>query len=391
MQDCILHIGMPKTGTTSIQSSLSNSLCDRRFRLITLDSYFGDRMMSAAFMPTVFDHAPIFFRGIRPEQMKPIQSTAKTYLDRSLRSATKSGQIPIISAEMIWRFSKEQLSTLSAFLATRGFRPKVYGYIRAPLDMLESSFQQKIKVGRGEPWKELLGMIHGHPFRRRISDLDNVFGRESVDLKYFDPASFPGECVVMDLCEHAGIEFSRNKVVRVNESLNLNAIKFLYAIGRYRVAQGKTLPASMRTMDLLKWQTLTNVLQTVPGPPLRLHSSLTLPLVETFKVEQPAIEKRLRRSAPLTLAVRGNDEGIRSESDLSRFDRVALDWLEDFTGRRIGQNEQGSGIASEIGGMLDRLSLRQMLLHVPAASGKLIRDRIRNITKRNLRKISLYL
>jgi hypothetical protein len=76
---------------------------------------------------------------------------------------------------------------------------------------------------------------------------------------------------------------------------------------------------------------------------------------------------------------------------LSRFDRVAVDWLEDFTGRRIGQNEQGSGIASEIGGMLDRLSLRQMLLHVPAASGKLIRDRIRNITKRNLRKISLYL
>lgn len=386
MQDCILHIGMPKTGTTSIQSSLSDSLCDRRFRLITLDNYFGNHMISAAFMPTEFDRASIFFRGVRPEQIRTIQSNAKAYLDRSLRSARKSGQVPIISAEIIWMFSKEQLRTLSNFLAKRGFRSKVYGYIRAPLDMLESVLQQKIKIGRVEPWKELLGMIRGFPYRRKISELDDVFGQESVDLKFFDPASFPSKCVVVDLCERAGIEFSRNKVVRVNESLNLNAIKFLHSLGRYRVAQGKTLPASMTTMDMLKWESLAHVLKTVPGPPLRLHSSLTLPLVEATKVEQLAIEERLRRSVPLTLAVRRKDEGIRSESDLNRFDRVALDWLEDFTGRRIGQNGQDSDIASAVGGMLDRLSV----LHMPMVSAKLIRDQIRLSTRRNLMKTRTY-
>ena len=152
MHECILHIGMPKTGTTAIQSSLFESLRDKRFRLVTLDSYFGNRTMSAAFMPTEFDRASIFFRGVGPDRMKSVRSAAIAYLDRTLRAARQSGQVPIISAEMIWMFSEEQLRTLATFLATRGFRPKVYGYIRAPLDMLESVFQQKVNVGRNEPW-----------------------------------------------------------------------------------------------------------------------------------------------------------------------------------------------------------------------------------------------
>ena len=386
MHDCILHIGMPKTGTTAIQSSLFESLRDKRFRLITLDSYFGNRTMSAAFMPTEFDRASIFFRGVGPDQMRSLQSTAIAYIDRSLRSARRSGQVPIMSAEMIWMFSEEQLRTLAAFLTTRGFCPKVYGYIRAPLDMLESVFQQKVRVGRNEPWKELLGIMQGPPLRLEISLLDAVFGQASVDLKYFDPDTFPDRCVVMDLCERAGIEFDRDKVVRVNESLNINAIKFLCAIGKYRIAQGKSMPPSMSAMEMLKWESLVDVLSAVPGPSLRLHPSLTSTFAESFTAYQPSLEKRLGRSIPSTLAVRRSDEGVRLEAELSSFDRVALDWLEEFTGERVGLDGQDPGVASAVGGMLDRIAI----LHMPAVSVRIVRDRLRLKVRRQLMKSVRY-
>ena len=382
MHDCILHVGMPKTGTTAIQSSLFGSLRDKRFRLITLDSYFGNRTMSAAFMPTEFDRGSIFFRGVDPARMSSVRATATAYIDRSLRSARRSGRVPIISAEMVWMFSEEQLRTLASFLATRGFRPRVYGYIRAPLDMLESVFQQKIRVGRTEPWRELRRIMEGQPLRTRISVFDDVFGEASVDLRYFDPECFPGRCVVMDFCERAGIEFDRDQVFRVNESLNINAIKFLHAIGRHRIAQGRSMPFSMTLMELLKWESLVHVLQRVPGPSLRLHSSLTSAFAESYRSEQPWLEKRLERSAPSTLAVRRNDEGIRSEAELGSFDPAALDWLEAFTGERVGGDGQDPGVAAAVGAMLDRISI----LRMPSVSVKVARDRLRLKARRRLMK-----
>ncbi|MDG1360768.1 MAG: hypothetical protein P8P71_10035 [Phycisphaerales bacterium] len=382
MHECILHIGMPKTGTTAIQSSLFESLRDKRFRLVTLDSYFGNRTMSAAFMPTEFDRASIFFRGVGPDRMKSVRSAAIAYLDRTLRAARRSGQVPIISAEMIWMFSEEQLRTLATFLATRGFRPKVYGYIRAPLDMLESVFQQKVRVGRTEPWKELQAMMERRPLRQSISVLDDVFGQASVDLKYFDLELFPGRCVVMDFCDRAGIEFDSGKVIRVNESLNLNAIKFLHAICRHRIARGKSMPFSMTAMELLKWESIIHVLKAVPGPPLRLHSSLTSTFAEAFKAEQPVLEKRLGRSAPSTLATGRNDEGIRSEAELGSFDRDTLDWLEECTGERVGRDGQDPAVAPAVGEMLDRISI----LHMPAVSVKIAWGRLRLNARRQLMK-----
>ncbi|MCP4758307.1 MAG: hypothetical protein GY876_02445 [Planctomycetes bacterium] len=382
MHECILLIGIPKTGTTAIQSSLFESLRDKRFRLITLDSYFGNRTMLAAFMPTEFERASIFFRGVGPDQMQSLRSSATAYLDRRLRAARRSGQVPIISAEMIWTFSEEQIRTLAGFLTDRGFRPKVYGYIRAPLDMLESVFQQKIRVGRTDAWKELLGMMGRRPLRRGISVLDDVFGEASVDLKYFDPDFFPGRCVVMDFCDRAGIEFDGGKVIRVNESLNLNATKFLHAIGTHRITQGKSMPFSMTATELLKWESLVHVLKAVPGPSLRLHSSLTSNFAEAFKAEQPVLEKRLGRSTPSTLAVRRNDEGIRSEAELGSFDRDTLDWLEDFTGERVGRDGQDPEVAPVVGEMLDRVSI----LRMPAVSVKIARDRLRLKAKRQFKK-----
>ncbi len=386
MHDCILHVGTPKTGTTAIQSSLFESLRDKRFRLVTLDSYFGNRTMSAAFMPTDFGRASIFFRGVTPDRMKSVQSAAIAYLDRTLRAARRSGQVPVISAEMIWMFSEEQLRTLATFLATRGFHPKVYGYIRAPLDMLESVFQQKVRVGRTEPWKELQAMMERRPLRRKISVLDDVFGQASVDLKYFDPDCFPGRCVVKDFCERAGIEFDEDKVIRVNESLNLNAIKFLRAIGTHRIMQGKSMPSSMTAMELLKWESLVHVLQAVPGPSLRLHSSLTSTFAEAFKAEQPVLEKRLGRSVPSTLATRKNDEGIRSEAELGSFDRDTLDWLEECTGEHVGRDGQDPAVAPAVGEMLDRVSI----LHMPAVSVKIAWDRLRLNARRQLMKSIRY-
>ncbi|MCP4894739.1 MAG: hypothetical protein GY911_13120 [Actinomycetales bacterium] len=172
----------------------------------------------------------------------------------------------------------------------------------------------------------------------------------------------------------------------MNESLNLNAIKFLRAIGTRRITQGKSMPSSMTAMELLKWESLVHVLQAVPGPSLRLHSSLTSTFEEAFKAEQPVLEKRLGRSVPSTLATRKKDEGIRSEAELGSFDRDTLDWLEEITGERVGRDGQDPAVAPAVGEMLDRISI----LHMPAVSVKIAWDRLRLNARRQLMKSIRY-
>ena len=142
------------------------------------------------------------------------------------------------------------------------------------------------------------------------------------------------------------------------------------------------MPFSMTAMELLKWESLVHVLQAVPGPPLRIHSSLTSTFADAFKAEQPVLEKRLGRSAPSTLATERNDEGIRSEAELGSFDRDTLDWLEECTGERVGRDGQDPAVAPAVGEMLDRISI----LHMPAVSVKIAWGRLRLNARRQLMK-----
>ena len=142
MKKLIFHVGMPKTGSTSIQSTLFSNTPDKRFRLITLDSVFGNRCVVAAFTTDDRSHYAFFSETVPKWYFPFLSRSSKNYLKRALRACAQTDVVPILSTEVAWVFQEIDLQSMKEFFESEGYQAEVYGYVRPPLDFYESVFQQ---------------------------------------------------------------------------------------------------------------------------------------------------------------------------------------------------------------------------------------------------------
>jgi hypothetical protein len=335
----LLHVGQSKTGTTSIQSTLFWRLRDSRHLLLSLDSFFGNQLLLAAFADGDEARRSVFLDAYSEKKLCELRARSLHFLDRGLAWARARELIPILSAEAIWRFfSEDEIRELRDFLELRGFQPRVFGYLRAPWDWLESSFQQMARIGQAKIWDGLKQRVCGAQPKGSIECMDRVFGRENVALHFFNPEKFPGECVVRHFCEANGIPMATEQIVRDNESLNLNALRFVHAYNCYlQVAQ----PAGAH---FLRRSFVIQALADLPGPMVRLHRDVAPAFNRPFLDSQAWLQERLGCDVPETLVPRGAAEGLRSEDDLRRHGQDALDWLGRKLGRGVVEKPTPSGI-----------------------------------------------
>jgi hypothetical protein len=360
---CLLHVGQSKTGTTSIQATLFQELDDPGFVLISLDSFFGNQTLAGAFLPEPEAGKSFFLQRVPARRLGARKASARNWLDSGLRVARRRGAIPILSAEVVaGLFSEPAMQDLRHFLIKRGFSPRVIAYLRPPLDWIESGVQQLAKSGRTNLWSLTMDKLLGCGPWAIVERLDRVFGRENVELHLFDPDLFPDRCVVRHFCEQAGIPLPE-KIIRENDSLNINALKFVHAYNRYALPGLESVPSILRRMLVIK------NLEDLPGPPLRLHPQIYSSFLGCLVDYQPMWQERMGRPLPATLIARESDQGLRAETDLDRFEDEALDWL----GRKLGvpvKSLSGSDRCREVALSLDRLVQK-----FPANAMELIRDK----------------
>ncbi|MCP4775050.1 MAG: hypothetical protein GY880_12495 [Planctomycetaceae bacterium] len=378
MHTCILHIGMPKTGTTSIQATLFDSCPDDRFSLVTLDSFFGNRTIGEAFLQNPLEKNSVFFRGLTRGKIANRHSSARAYYDRALGKARRLKKTPIISAEIIWRFREEEVRSLVSFIAERGFRPVVYGYCRPPLDALSAILQQYVRVGHLNPWERLIGIPETLLYREKLVLFNNIVGRDSANFQIFDPASFRDHCVVRNFCDWTGIQLGTSKIRRVNESLNANAVKLLYAASMHLGEPLNSWEPVSRSLASIKWETLVRLVRQIPGPPLRLHQTLVKGILDRVEEERSFIEEHFGRYLPLSLTTEGTNEAIRTPHDLQFFDDASLEWLSTLSGQPKIESGRGPETAEAVGRQLMQLSA----MRYPRTLQRVVSERFRLATKR---------
>ena len=370
---------MPKTGTTSIQSTLFDSCLDNRFLLVTLDSFFGNRTIGEAFLKDPLEKNSVFFRGLTRVKLANRYSSARAYYDRALRKARRLKKTPIISAEIIWGFKEEEVRSLVSFLAERGFRPVVYGYCRPPLDALSAILQQHVRVGHLNPWERLIKSPDKLLYQEKLVLFNNIVGRDSAHFQIFDPASFRDHCVVKNFCDWTGIKLGSLKIRRVNESLNANAVKLLYAASMYLGEQLNSRGLVPRSLASIKWETLVRLVRQVPGPPLRLHRTFVDGILDRVDEERSFFEEHFGRQLPLSLTTAGDDAAIRTLQDLRSFDDVSLDWLSNLSGQPTIESGCSPETVEAVGRQLMQLSVTRF----PATLTRVISERFCLATKRN--------
>jgi hypothetical protein len=379
LRPCILHVGQSKTGTTSIQSTLFWRLRNTSHHFVTLDSFFANRMLLAAFAEQQDAEKTVFLQRVSLGGMHPLRTRAQDFLDRSLRFAHKRNLLPILSGEAIWHFfSEHAMEELRDFVATRGFKPQVLGYLRAPTDWIESGFQQSARIGDQHLWAETKKRLSMLRPKEVISRMDRVFGRENTSMYFFDLEQFPKKCVVQHFCENAGISIPPDWVIRENESFNLHALRFVHAFNCALNPQGHG------NISRLSRAVLIRILADLPGPSLRLHSAISSDYLCKFEKEQPWLRERIGREVPATLVSRTIGEGLRYEPDLTQYSQDALEWL----GRKLGRPVcPSSGLAGQ---REIARALTQLFWRSPGAIAQVVRENIQLRLERARQKRAIW-
>ncbi len=242
----VLHIGLPKTGTSTIQ----NVLYTNREFLLAEEGVLYPFSVPNPNIPlgSIFRHDPEKqmvdkLAGLTSEEMA---TRRKRYL-RSLDAEISSHEwnTLLLSAELISTLTVPEIVKLREWGERYSPKWTVLVCVRHPVDWTRSVIQQLLKSG--DTLQQLYEAIccsreDQFPmpnYRDRISRAISVFGRENVRVYDFDAAVESDGGIVGAFARQVGLsassgDFLASRAVRYNESLSLEGARILDSLNRQR-------------------------------------------------------------------------------------------------------------------------------------------------------------
>lgn len=243
----VLHAGLPKTGTTAIQSALRDYDDGS-----TVYATLGPANHSVLFH-TLFgdDHHWAHWQriGLSEAEHQDLVDKYRSALEEQL--SRKSSRI-IFSAEKIPSMKKGAIARIRDYFNSKSFDIQVIVFVREPLAWTASLVQEQIKhahfpdkfIEREIPLRSL--------WREQIDNLISVFGKETVSIHRYEravSAEYSGD-VVQYLIDHLGLtESLRKPDGSVNKSLSEEALKVLVAFHHSGVVHNKGA-----MLERVRWQ-----------------------------------------------------------------------------------------------------------------------------------------
>ena len=308
---CVLHFGQHKTGSSSIQQSLSGAGDLGRYHCVRLGTPTGNASwpLILAFADEPWRQRAYRKFGVNEAEALAQRPAVRAMLADELLAA--GARTAIISAEGLSRFTEGELANLSGRSRIESDRCGR----SATSARREASWRAAFNSSCAAVSTDLIS-ADLYASYRRFEVFETVLGRQNVSLWRFAPGEFPGGDVVRDFCARLGIEIPEHRIARVNESLSRPAVSILFAYRRF----GPESRPGRKTVRLNR--VLTDVLRTVPGPKLRFADSAVEPVLEENADDLAWIEERLGEQLADKPAA---DEGsIRTEEDLLEIEAAAL-------------------------------------------------------------------
>jgi len=193
----ILHIGMPKTGTTALQQCLQAS----RAALLAQGLLYPEnppgcpfnnhRMLLFGFVP--FAALPRHVRRHARYRPETLQADYRAFLDHlgAQVAAARPPAVLLSSESLFRRLDAGGRRSLGAALAPLG-EVTVAAYLRRPSDYFLSSLQQRLKQSAD------LGALRVPSARRVLESYARGFGRDALRPRVYDRRLLEGGDIVRD-------------------------------------------------------------------------------------------------------------------------------------------------------------------------------------------------
>lgn len=283
MGDCIVHIGMHKTGTTSIQESLNGYANDCFYYASLGETANHSLAIYSLFIPDPSRHHMHRLAKRDGEGVRAYIRDVGVDFERSISAAR--GRTLLISGEDIGVMPPASINRLRDYLRARFSKVTIVGYVRPPGAFIASAFQQMLKAGNITSFD--IDRLY-RPYEKTFAKFDEAFGRENVLLRRFRPEDFPERCVVRDFCALIGTTAPR-RIVRENESLSRQVVSLLYI---HSVSRGKLGLDRLNGRESRRLAGLFGP----DGGKFRFAPSLVRPIVEAQRPDIEWMEARLGSS-----------------------------------------------------------------------------------------------
>jgi hypothetical protein len=324
VKTCFFHIGMPKTGTTSIQSALFYQLAEPHLQYCSFGEVNGSRGMSTLFGENPGDFVWNKLLGLDEQSVAQYRRRLEVRRHRAVRSARSREADLVISAESGWNMTSSEFARIKTWLNSEGYEVKVVAYLRPWMAWLPSILQEKIKNGLTDFAKvvDCDNLTKLLDYAGRMDRTVEVFGHDSVAWRKYYRCSLRSGCAVQDFFQCIGAENVPRQAPFENDSLGMEACKLLYHYNRNH------FPAKADSRWLAERAFLLGHLTALRSEPLQLHSSLVEHIVPFVEEQQKHLLHRHGLDLPLGMeSLAEGDAGIRSEEDLLSPLPSTLEWL----------------------------------------------------------------
>jgi hypothetical protein len=217
MRQVILHVGMHKTGTSSIQDSINNIDSDG-FRTIG----FAEKNHSIP-MYTIFSENRLNYhiwknKGYNDNQIIEKKVEYENILEEEIRD--ESVDCFLISGEDMSGLTESEQISLCEFFKERNFKVRVIYVVRDPISFAASANQQRAKGGAKS-------LVKINPiYKRRISGFLKGCGHENISTFKYEHLVQGG--LIKAFSEIIGVSLEEKP--RANESVTSEALALIYAL-----------------------------------------------------------------------------------------------------------------------------------------------------------------
>lgn len=189
----VLHIGMPKTGTTSIQETFGAQR--KKLRRVGIcypaqKPYNHSNTFAPIFQGTRL--SSIYFKQLRINTEQKAEQKVKELKQYWQKQFQKSNESTfILSAETLYRSKREEIAALKAFVEPYFSQFKIIVYVRPPVAALRSLWGQHVKtLSRNLTQQQLLqAVMQGYNYAF-VDDWAAAFGKENIVVRPFVKKAF---------------------------------------------------------------------------------------------------------------------------------------------------------------------------------------------------------